>query len=98
MIHTMILPGSLNTHNIPYTFHYADSSVIAARIGTDGAFFPIGNHGTHPAVLHFFRQPVNGPGKMMNILLGLLQKMQRQTQGAAGANPRKGTDGFHSVF
>lgn len=36
--------------------------------------------------------------EMMDIFSRLPEKVQHQSQSAAGADSRKGADGFHSVF
>lgn len=43
-------------------------------------------------------EPVYRVRQMMNIPCGLPQKVQHQSQSAAGAHSRKGAYGFHSVF
>ncbi len=48
--------------------------------------------------MHIIRKAVYRRSKTVNVFRRLAKQMQGQAQSAAGAHPRKGADGFHSVF
>ncbi len=48
--------------------------------------------------MHIIRQAVYRRSEAVYIFRRLAKQVQSQAQSAAGAHPRKGADGFHSVF
>ncbi len=48
--------------------------------------------------MHIIREAVYRRGEAVYVFRRLAKKVQSQAQSAAGAHPRKGADGFHSVF
>lgn len=48
--------------------------------------------------MHIIGQTVYRRGETVYVFRRLAKQMQSQAQSAAGAHPREGADGFHSVF
>ena len=94
----MVLARVLDAHHVPDILDDTDGPVVTGPVRTYGAEFFVRNHEAFPAIPGLLPEPYKGRGKMTDILLGLPQKVQGKTQGAALAYSRKRADGTHGIF
>ena len=98
MIKPVILAGILYAHDIAYAFYDTDLSPVPRSVGTDRALLVIGNHPADPAITDLVPEPVDRLREMVDVLGGLLEKMEGKAQGAPFSYSGKRADRLNRIF
>ena len=90
MVESMVLTGRLNGHDVTDALHDTNLSVVPPAVAAIGAKLPVRNHPALPAIPDLVPKTPDGVREMMDMLLGLLQQVQGQSQSAAPSHAREG--------
>ena len=94
----MVLACVLDTHNVPDILHDTNQPVIPGPVRADRACLLVGDHPADLAILRLIAQLDDRISEMMDVLLGLSQKVQGKPQRAPLPYPWKGTDRLHGIL
>ena len=89
--------GVLNGHDVLHILHHADDALVALGVGADGAGVGVAEAVADVAVVDVGGEAVDGIGELENLVGGLFEQMERETQGRTLAYARQGGKGFHGI-